>query len=205
MHGRGLPATLIPRRTASPAPNGAARTSGLRAGETHMYLSDKGRATRSLRAGCLVLVGVLAPLTAGADVIALFDEVADLTVTPVGITYPAVTPEEIRTVYANDMAAVHIAMYDAVVSIRGGYEPFATTPTSPTRGASADAAAAAAACGVLRGSVPQPRAAVRAGLPVLYQRAARQRRREDARARDRQRSRAGHARIRAPMMAARRS
>jgi hypothetical protein len=119
-----------------------------------MYVSDKGRATGCLRAGGLVLMSVLAPLTAGADVIALFDEVADLTVTPVGVTYPAVTPEEIRTVYANDMAAVHIAMYDAVVAIRGGYEPFATTPASPTGGASADAAAAAAACGVLRGLFP---------------------------------------------------
>jgi hypothetical protein len=119
-----------------------------------MDLSDKGRGTRGLRAGCLALLGVVAPLTAGADVIALFDEVADITVTPPGITYPAVTPEELRTVYANDMAAVHIAMYDAVVSIRGGYEPFATTPASPTTGASTNAAAAAAACGVLRGLFP---------------------------------------------------
>ncbi len=98
--------------------------------------------------------GACLPLAAGADVIAAFDEVADRTVTPAGVTYPAVTPEEIRTVYANDMAAVHIAMYDAVVSIRGGYEPFATTPTAPTAGASSDAAAAAAACGVLRGLFP---------------------------------------------------
>jgi hypothetical protein len=119
-----------------------------------MDLSETGRRACSLRAGCLALLGVVAPLAAGADVIALFDEVADLTVTPPGITYPAVTPEETRTVYANDMAAVHIAMYDAVVSIRGGYEAFATTPTSPTAGASANAAAAAAACGVLRGLFP---------------------------------------------------
>lgn len=119
-----------------------------------MNVSVKGRGQRGLRAGCLALMSALAPLTAGADVIALFDEVADLTVTPAGVTYPAVTPEEIRTVYANDMAAVHIAMYDAVVSIRGGYEPFATTPTGSTTGASTDAAAAAAACGVLRGLFP---------------------------------------------------
>ena len=119
-----------------------------------MNVSVKGRGQRGLRAGCLALMSALAPLTAGADVIALFDEVADLTVTPAGVTYPAVTPEEIRTVYANDMAAVHIAMYDAVVSIRGGYEPFATTPAGSTTGASTDAAAAAAACGVLRGLFP---------------------------------------------------
>jgi hypothetical protein len=119
-----------------------------------MDLSETGRATRGVRAGCLALLGVVAPLTAGADVIALFDEVADLTVTPPGITYPAVTPEETRTVYAKDMAAVHIAMYDAVVAIRGRYEPFATTPASPAEGASVNAAAAAAACGVLRGLFP---------------------------------------------------
>lgn len=119
-----------------------------------MGLANMGRKSRGLRAGCLALLGVVAPLGAGADVIALFDEVADFTVTPPGIAYPAVTPQETRTVYANDMAAVHIAMYDAVVSIRGGYEPFATTPGSPTLGASVDAAAASAACGVLRGLFP---------------------------------------------------
>ena len=48
-----------------------------------MNLSDTGRGQRGLRAGCLALLsGAVAPLTAGADVIALFDEVADLTVTP---------------------------------------------------------------------------------------------------------------------------
>ena len=50
-----------------------------------MDLSETGRRARSLRAGCLALLGVVAPLSAGADVIALFDEVADLTVTPPGI------------------------------------------------------------------------------------------------------------------------
>ena len=97
-----------------------------------MDLSETGIGPRRLRAGCLALLGAVAPLAAGADVIALFDEVADLTVTPPGITYPAVTPEEMRTVYANDMAAVHIAMYDVVVAIRGGYQPFATKPASTT-------------------------------------------------------------------------
>ncbi len=155
MHGRAHPATLILRRAAPPAPDGGGQNDAAQgAGETQMDNSDTGRGTRGLRAGCLALLGVVAPLTAGADVIALFDEVADLTVTPPGITYPAVTPEELRTVYANDMAAVHIAMYDAVVAIRGGYETFATMPASPTTGASVNAAAAAAACGVLRGLFP---------------------------------------------------
>lgn len=109
---------------------------------------------RPPRGGWLALLAAFVPLAAGADVISLFDEVADLTVTPIGVTYPAVTPEEMRTVYANDVAAVHVAMYDAVVSIKGGYEPFSTGPVSPTAGASVNAAAAAAACGVLRGLFP---------------------------------------------------
>lgn len=121
-----------------------------------MFTSTKsapGRDRRT-RAKWVPLVAACLPLTAGADVIAVFDEVADLTVTPIGVTYTAVTPEEIRTVYANDMASVHVAMYDAVVAVKGGYEPFYTTATSPAAGASVNAAAATAACGVLRGLFP---------------------------------------------------
>lgn len=109
---------------------------------------------RPSRTRWLPLLAAIAPLAAGADVIALFDEVTDRTVTPVGVTFPAVTPQEIRTVFANDIATVHVAMYDAVVSISGGYDYFSTVPTTPTSGASVDAAAASAACGVLRGMFP---------------------------------------------------
>ena len=109
---------------------------------------------RRPRAGWLPLLTAFVPLAAGADVIAVFDEVADLTVTPIGVTYTAVTPSEIRPVYASDIATVHTAMYDAVVAIKGGYEPFSSVPNSPTAGASVNAAAAAAACGVLRGLFP---------------------------------------------------
>ena len=109
---------------------------------------------RPPRAGWVRLLAAFVPLAAGADVISLFDEVADFTVTPAGVTYPAVTPEELRTVYANDLAAVHVAMYDAVVAIKGGFEAFSTEPTATTAGASVNAAAAASACGVLRGLFP---------------------------------------------------
>jgi PAP2 superfamily len=119
-----------------------------------MFTSFTNHRRRRTRTGWLSSLAAFVPVAAGADVITLFDEVAELTVTPIGVTYPAVTPEEIRTVYANDLATVHVAMYDAVVAIRGGYEPFAVVPTSPTAGASANAAAAAAACGVLRGLFP---------------------------------------------------
>jgi hypothetical protein len=120
-----------------------------------MYDMNSEYRNRHSRAGLLSLLAAFVPLAAGADVITLFNEVADFTITPpTGVTYPALTPEELRPIYANDMAAVHVAMYDAVVSIKGGYEAFAAVPTSPAVGASVNAAAAAAACGVLRGLFP---------------------------------------------------
>ena len=64
------------------------------------------------------------------------------------------TPEEVQSNYAFDLATVHIAMYDAVVAIAGGYKPFVVTPTSATAGASQDAAASAAAYFVLKGLFP---------------------------------------------------
>lgn len=51
------------------------------------------------------------------------------------------------------MEIVHVAIYDAVVAIEGGSEPYAITPTVPV-GASAEAAAATAAHGVLVGLLP---------------------------------------------------
>jgi hypothetical protein len=51
-------------------------------------------------------------------------------------------------------ALVHIAMYDAVNAIDGRYSVYAVKPTSPTRGASMEAAAAAAAYRVLLGVWP---------------------------------------------------
>ncbi len=121
-----------------------------------MFTLARSASGRVRRGGArwLPLAALCLPLSVGADVVATFDEVADVTVTPPGIAYPAVTPEEVRTVYANDMASVHVAMYDAVVAIKGGYEPFYTEAVSPTAGASVDAAAATAACGVLRGLFP---------------------------------------------------
>ncbi len=118
-----------------------------------MFTGQTSIGRRRPRAGWLPLVAAIVPVAAGADVISLFNEIADLTVTPVGVTYPAVTPEETRPNYANDIATVHIAMFDAVVAIKGGYEAFSSAPTSPVAGASVDAAAAAA-CGVLRGLFP---------------------------------------------------
>src|ERR1700742_4790616 len=117
-----------------PPLTGRPRQRGRRPRETDMFTSSNSATGRNRRAsaGWLTFVAACLPLAAGADVIATFDEVADLTVTPIGVTYPAVTPEEVRTVYAADMAAVHLAMYDAVVAIKGRYQPFHVEPTSPT-------------------------------------------------------------------------
>ena len=49
---------------------------------------------------------------------------------------------------SRDMAAVHVAVYDAVVGILGGYTPYSVTASAPP-GASAEASAAAAAHKVL--------------------------------------------------------
>jgi hypothetical protein len=90
---------------------------------------------------------------AGADAISDFNTVAARTATP-AVAYPAVTAHERRTLSFVDLATVHVAMYDAVVAIEGGYEAYAVVPTSPSRGASSSAAAAAAACTVLQGLFP---------------------------------------------------
>lgn len=64
------------------------------------------------------------------------------------------TIQEQRPVAAADMAAMHVAMYDAVIAIVGTHKPFAATTKIATAGASVDAAATAAAYGVLQGLYP---------------------------------------------------
>ena len=58
--------------------------------------------------------------------------------------------------YWNDVAnrTLHVAIYDAVSAIDGRFVPFATAPTTSPGGASIDAAASAAAYGVLRALYP---------------------------------------------------
>jgi hypothetical protein len=104
-------------------------------------------------AGSIAALMLVAAGSTKADVIADFNAVAARTATP-SVTYPAVTPEEKRTLSFVDLATVHLAMYDAVVAIEGGYEPYAIRPVSPAQGASASAAAAAAACTVLQDLFP---------------------------------------------------
>lgn len=111
------------------------------------------RARPALTAAMVVVLAVAG--VARADIIADFNAVAARTATPPpGTTYAAVTDEERRTVSFVDLATVHLAMYDAVVAIEGGYEPYAVVPASVPAGASSSAAAAAAACTVLQGLFP---------------------------------------------------
>lgn len=64
------------------------------------------------------------------------------------------TPEEQRPSFSVDLATVHTAIYDAVISITETHSPFAVTPTSSAPDASQEAAVAAAAYGVLKGLFP---------------------------------------------------
>src|SRR5690606_11142848 len=61
------------------------------------------------------------------------------------------------------VAAMHVAMYDAVVAIEGGYRPFGSALAAPP-GASSTAAAAAAAHDVLVAYVPASSAVFDAAL-----------------------------------------
>ena len=89
----------------------------------------------------------------GSDVIAHWSLIAGNTVNaPPSPT--DTTPEERRPVYNLDLATVHVAMFDAVNAIDGSYRRFAAQPTTPTSGASLEAAAAAAAYHTLKGLFP---------------------------------------------------
>ena len=64
------------------------------------------------------------------------------------------TAEEQRPSYQVDLATVHVAIYDAVSAIDGRYKPFAIQTKALASGASMDAAASAAAYGVLKALFP---------------------------------------------------
>ncbi len=96
-----------------------------------------------------------APVTIGTgtpNAISSWDETATATINQPNAA--SGTPEEMQSNYAFDLATVHVAMYDAVIAIAGGHSPFYATPAAPAAGASQDAAATAAAYGVLKGLFP---------------------------------------------------
>ena len=104
------------------------------------------------RGALLAATVLLAPLAARADVVEDWNRTAQVVFTT-------------KALGANpNYAIVHTAIYDAVVAIEGGYQPYAIRPTSPTRGASARAAAAAAGYYVLLGLAPDQQAVLDAAL-----------------------------------------
>lgn len=114
-------------------------------------------------AGCGGNADEVAPVTVsvvGPNVVSQWNEIAATTINAPAATTG--TPEEQRPNYAIDLATVHIAIYDAVISIDGSHRPFAITPTAATEGASQEAAAATAAYRVLLGLFPARRASYQA-------------------------------------------
>jgi hypothetical protein len=88
------------------------------------------------------------------NVVSYWNGIANKTVLATSTSTASTTPEEQRPSYQVDLATVHVAIYDAVSAIDGRFKPFAITPTAPAAGASIDAAASAAAYGVLRALFP---------------------------------------------------
>lgn len=88
----------------------------------------------------------------GTNVVAYWHDVGAATVNATAAS--ATTPEEQRPTFQADMATMHLAIYDAISAIDGRYKPFLVTPVTASAGASADAAASAAAYGVLRALFP---------------------------------------------------
>ena len=84
--------------------------------------------------------------------ISRWDEIA--TITANAPPTPSGSPAEQRPAVSEDIALVHIAIYDAVMAIERVYTPFAVTPAANASGASLDAAIGAAAYGVLSGLFP---------------------------------------------------
>lgn len=91
-------------------------------------------------------------LSTQTNVVAYWNDIANKTVNAVSPL--ATTPEEQRPAYHADLATVHVAIHDAVSAIDGRYAPYAITPGTAAAGASLDAAASAAAHGVLLALFP---------------------------------------------------
>lgn len=92
-------------------------------------------------------------VTPGApNVVSFWNDIAVRTV--LAPATASTTPEEQRPSFVHDPASVHLAIYDAVVAIEGRYRPFAIRPAAPATGASTEAAASAAAHGVLQALFP---------------------------------------------------
>jgi hypothetical protein len=87
----------------------------------------------------------------GPNAVSVWNEIAFAT-TQVPPSPAGATPSE--RVAGPDVATVQLAVYDAVIAIAGTHQPYAIKPSTPTAGASMDAAAIEAAYRVLKGLFP---------------------------------------------------
>jgi hypothetical protein len=87
----------------------------------------------------------------GPNAISIWNEIAFNTIS-VPVSPTGATPEE--RVGGPDLTTVQLAVYDAVIAIAGTHKPYAITPTTPSAGASMDAAAIEAAYRVLKSLFP---------------------------------------------------
>jgi hypothetical protein len=87
----------------------------------------------------------------GANAVSLWHELGAAVVTSPALA--AGTPEERRPNYALDLATLHVAIYDAVVTLSGTHRPFLSSMSAKS-GLPQDAAAHAAAYTVLAGLFP---------------------------------------------------
>lgn len=88
----------------------------------------------------------------GVNAVSVWHEIATTTIN--GPPAATGTPEERQPNFAFDMATLHVAMYEAINAITQTHQPYAIRPTTASAGASMDAAASAAAYGVLKGLFP---------------------------------------------------
>ena len=101
----------------------------------------------TFRVAVLALCAAIIPLvSAAASVISDWNAIAVTT-----IVTNAGKPPAVATI---DLVYVNVAMYDAVNAIDGRYSVFAVSPNTPVAGASKEAAAVAAAYGVLKTFYP---------------------------------------------------
>jgi hypothetical protein len=140
--------------------------------QTEVPMSDLSSGSiRVLSLGCCVLLTALtqaasANRQAGASPTASSQMSAEAGSRNVVVDWNVIAQNAIVTVGAQPIqrsqlwiTLVHVAMYDAVMSINGGYEPFKVTPTR-LRPASREAAAVAAAHGVLVRLLPNQQASL---------------------------------------------
>lgn len=112
---------------------------------------------------CAAPRGSAPPVSLAPDhpnVVSFWNEVANRTA--LATSAVSTTPEEQRPAIFFDLASVHVAIYDAVVAIEGGHQPFAVKPGARASGASTEAAVSAAAHGVLTALFPNRSAPVEA-------------------------------------------